>query len=236
MNTKHNKLDKIFEKFSEEKGFENKLLRYKMLEVLSYCRGPVVLDVGCGVGFLTKALGQKFDKVVGIDGSSRKIKIAKRKNKLPNVDYKCILFENYKPTQKFDTVIMTNVLEHFEKPIAFLKTVSQWIKPRGRIIITVPNALALHKRLGKEMGLIEDYYKLTSTDKQKGHFKNYDKKLLKKDLSKAGFSSIKVSGFFLKPFSSTQMEIFSDEVLDGLYKLGKSYPNLCSSLITVGEK
>jgi len=229
------KLDRIFSEYSEERGFEHKLLKYKTKEVLVYCKGRDILDVGCGVGILTKALATKNRKVIGIDGSSEKIDIARRENNTQNITYKCVLFEDYKPKSRFNRVIMTNVLEHVKDPVKFLKKTKTWLKPKGKVIITVPNALALHKRLGKEMGLIKDYYKLTKADKKKGHFKNYDMTALNKDLTMASFSCVRVSGFFLKPFASNQMEQYSDSVLDGLYRLGKQFPELCSSLIAVGQ-
>lgn len=229
------KLDRIFHDYTEESGFENKLLKYKLLEVRSYLKGDRILDVGCGLGILTNALAPYAKEVVGIDGSAEKITLANQ-NHPDNVSYLLALFEEYKPDRKFDTVIMTNVLEHMPDPVLFLHTVSNWLTPQGRVICTVPNALGLHKQLGYAMGLIDNYYQLTDADKGKGHYKNYSTDSLKKDVIKAGYRVLQTHGFFLKPLSSKQMESFNDDILDGLYELGRMYPGACSSLIVVGEK
>lgn len=230
-----NKLDKIYKSYTEETGFEKKLLKYKFEEISKHFKGSSALDIGCGVGLITKMTAKHFENVVGIDGSKEKIAVAKKLYNPRNVKYFYSLFEEFNPDRLFDCAIMTNVLEHIKRPTLFLKRVRRWLKPAASVIITVPNALSFHKRLGKEMGLISNFYKLTKEDKLKGHYIVYDKKKLANHLQKAGYSPVKCSGFFFKPFSSKQMGIYSDKVLDGLYQIGKKYPDICSSLIAVGK-
>ena len=177
------KLDQIFQKYTEEKGFENTLLKYKTIEVKNQITGKRILDVGCGVGIMTNQLATNTNKIVSIDGSVEKIKIAKKKHP-KNVEYILTLFSDYHPEKLFDSIIMTNVLEHIKEPIKFLKEINNnWLNTKGRVIITVPNALALHKQLGKEMGYINDYFKLTDADIGKGHFKNYSMDSLQSDIA-----------------------------------------------------
>jgi 2-polyprenyl-3-methyl-5-hydroxy-6-metoxy-1,4-benzoquinol methylase len=230
------KLNKIFENYTEEKGFEFKLLKYKTFEVVKFCTGGNVLDLGCGVGILTSKLSKNCNQVTGLDGSDVKIKIAKKYHTAPNIEYVCCMLDEFKPQIKYDSVIMTNFLEHLEKPVKTLKMVSKWMNSGGRIIITIPNAAAFHKRLGMEMGLIDDYFKLTKADQEKGHFKNYDMNLLKKEIENAGFQTLHIGGIFFKPLSSKQMEKFDDSLIEGFYQMGKYFPDLCSGLIIVGEK
>ncbi len=224
-------LDNIAKVFSEDTGFEKTLMKYKILEIDKICKGKTMLDIGCGVGTLTKALSQRFEKVIGIDGSRIKIQKAKKNNPSPIIKYICTLYENYKPSLKFDFIVAANVLEHVNNPKIFLKNIRKWLAPGGRIVMTVPNALALHKRIGKSMGLINDLYKLTEDDLKKGHKRIYDSKKLKRDFLSSGYRVEFLGGFMLKPLSHKQMETWDISIVDALYEVGKELPEYCSSLI-----
>ena len=228
-------LDNIYTFYSEEVGFEKVMLKYKMQSIMPHLRGKTLLDVGCGVGFLCNAFADFFETVVGIDGSPKKVIKAKQNNAHPNVTYICTMSENFKPERHFDTIIATNVLEHVEDPVAFLKQLKGMLSSRGRIIITVPNALGLHKRIGKYLGLIQDFYTLTPEDLKKGHRRIYDKQKLINDLIAVSLHVSLIDGILLKPLSHRQMESWDIKVSDALYEIGKELPDYCSSLLAVAE-
>ncbi len=221
--------------YTEEHGFEAILQKYKILEVGKFCRGESMLDVGCGVGQMARALSGKFKRVVGIDGSSVKIEKANKENKLPNIEYVHTLYEDFEPKLKFDFIVSTNVLEHVDDSVALLKKLKSWLNPGGLVVVTVPNALALHKRIGKFMGLINGYYKLTEADYKKGHQRIYDRNLLKKDLIDAGLGVDYIGGILLKPLPHSQMESWDIRIVDALYEIGHELPDYCSSLIAAGH-
>jgi 2-polyprenyl-3-methyl-5-hydroxy-6-metoxy-1,4-benzoquinol methylase len=229
-----NSLDAIALNYTEEIGFEVNLQKYKIQEIRKFIRGVSMLDVGCGVGAMTKAFEKYFDRIVGIDGSEVKIGKANLLNSAQNISYVLTMFEEYKPTEKFDFIVSTNVLEHVPDSITFLKTLSEWLNPDGQIVMTVPNALGLHKRIGRNIGVIDDYYKLTEADYGKGHVRIYDKNTLIADFEKAGLTVKHIGGILLKPLSHKQMESWDEKVVDALYDIGHELPDYCSSLIIIG--
>lgn len=226
-------LDTIAKIFSEDSGFEKTLMKYKILEIKKFCRGKNLLDIGCGVGTLTKALSLMFDSIVGIDGSKIKIQKAKRNNSAPNIEYLNMLFEEYNPSDKFGFIVSTNVLEHIDNPRFFLKKTKALLSQGGRVAMTVPNALGLHKRIGKAMGLINDFYQLTKEDIKKGHKRIYDSKMLRNEFLSAGYKIEHIGGILLKPLSHKQMESWDLKIVDALYEVGRELPEYCSSLIIV---
>ena len=191
-----------------------------------------MLDVEWGA--MTKAFENRFKRIVGIDGSEVKITKANQWNSGSSIEYILTFFEDYKPDQKFDFVVSTNVLEHVDDSVAFLKQIKGWLNPGGQVIMTVPNALGFHKRIGKHIGAINDYYKLTEADYGKGHKRIYDKETLRKDYVDAGFEVSYLGGILLKPLSHKQMESWDKKVVDALYEIGHDLPDYCSSLIIVG--
>ena len=228
-------LDDIARDWCEEEGFERVLVRYRIREVRERARGSRLLDLGCGVGFLCRAMADRMSVIVGMDGSSRKIARARQLTKCEQVTFVHSLFENFELADVFDTIVMTNVLEHVESPVGLLRRVREWLAPNGIVIATVPNALALHKRIGHYMGLIDDFYTFTSADVAKGHRRIYDADSLRADVEAAGLVVTTLTGLFLKPLSSAQIEAFSQDLFDALYEVGKELPEYCSSLLVCAE-
>jgi len=230
---RYNILDDIAKIYSEDKGFENTLMKYKILEITKFCKGKTMLDIGCGVGTLTKALSPFFDHVTAIDGSKIKIQKAKKNNSAINIKYIHTIFEEYNPEMKFDFIVSTNVLEHVNNPIFFLKKIKMLLSAKGRVVMTVPNALGLHKRIGRAMGLISNFYQLTTEDLKKGHKRIYDSMSLKNEFLSAGYQIKHIGGILLKPLSHKQMVSWDVRIIDALYEIGQELPEYCSSLIIV---
>ena len=228
-------LDNIYKSHSEETGFENVLLRYKTREVLRHVKGPRVLDVGCGIGFICKEIAALGFDVVGVDGSAAKLARARTLNTAPKITYAQAMIGEWTPPFPFDTIVATNVLEHVPDAVALLQQCRKMLTPAGRMIVTVPNALGLHKRVGKALGLINDFYALTDADLSKGHRRIYDRLRLTNDLSAAGFRAILCQGILLKPLSHKQMESWDLKLVDAFYEIGKELPDYCSDLIAISE-
>ena len=60
----------------EDKGFHLKLAEYFVKRIIPFCKDPI-LDLGCGVGVITKKMVDAGFQVVGLDGSKQKVEIAK---------------------------------------------------------------------------------------------------------------------------------------------------------------
>lgn len=91
-----------------------------------------ILDVGCGYGYLVHSLRRISHEATGIDISSQAIKKAKHN------------FGNYfsisaKPTDKYDLIIATEVIEHVTGPREFIQELMQHLEPEGILLLTTPN-------------------------------------------------------------------------------------------------
>ncbi len=101
--------------------------------------GSKVLDVGCGNGALTFDIAGKVSgvSIYGIDKVSTNIEIAREKFHYRNIRYVCGDALSDLPDEKFDVIILSNVLEHIENRIDFMRTLKDRYKP-SRFIIRVP--------------------------------------------------------------------------------------------------
>ena len=106
-----------------------------------------ILDIGCGGGIICEPLARLGAKVTGIDFAPNNIKAAKihsKKNKLKiNYIYKDI--EKSKLDEKFDLILMFEVLEHLDNWKKTIKNIKKNLNKNGIIIISTINRNLLSK-------------------------------------------------------------------------------------------
>lgn len=97
-----------------------------------------ILEVGCGLGYLTYALNQSGYNTLGLDISEEAVKYAK--NAFGNYYLQSDIFEYaVSNKKKFDFVVLTEVIEHVISPVQFIKTLLGLLAPGGKLIISTPN-------------------------------------------------------------------------------------------------
>ncbi len=129
-------------------------------------------DIGGGNGFVSMGLEKSGIETVLVEPGERGIQNAKKRN-LKNLV--CATLEN----AGFKENIIPNmglfdVVEHIENDIEFLKKVNYFLKPEGKIFITVPAYDFLW----------------SNEDDDAGHFKRYTLNLLQSKLENTGFNVI----------------------------------------------
>ncbi len=157
---------------------KHRIMNYHKFFVDNIDENDTVLDIGCGNGALTYDVANKAKRLVGIDFNSENISIAKKRYSRENVKYICGNALTDLPKEKFDAIILSNVLEHIENRIDFLKVLKE-IAPRFLIRVPMLNRswIDLYK---KELGL---EYRL-----DKSHFIEYTFEGFKEELGKAGLA------------------------------------------------
>ncbi len=206
------------------------LLKYGIMTLLPRLKGPEVLELSCGEGGMTRWLGQNFERVTTVDGSPALIDKARAAVTTSNVEFHCTTFENFTPNRRYNSIIMSRILEHIEQPVALLRRVSEWLAPGGRLYIIVPNAHSLNRRIGKAMGMITALDELTERDLRVGHFRVYHRATLGADVEAAGMTAAHWDGIFLKPLSDAQVQDWPPNMLDAFYVVGRDLPDWCTEI------
>jgi 2-polyprenyl-3-methyl-5-hydroxy-6-metoxy-1,4-benzoquinol methylase len=100
-----------------------------------------ILDIGCGNGrAVTRFLGRRGDTIVGIDMHSPSVEYASASFKRPGLRFMCMDAESLSSDgERFDVVILADVLEHLDSPSVVLDVAGRLLEPGGVLIATVPN-------------------------------------------------------------------------------------------------
>lgn len=233
-------LDKVYHTYTVDQSAQQMTMRTLIVRTFApwLRRGGHGLELGCSDGFMTAMLAGLVGRLDVVDGSAKFLDEARKRN-LPNVEFKCALFEEFTTSDKYDYVFASYILEHVQDPVAVIKMAGSVLKPDGLLFIVVPNARGLSRQLALHMGLLKDLKELTVNDHNHGHRRTYDRVDLNRDVSGAGFETISQGGIMLKFLADFQMDkLIGDGMLqqpqiDGLYSLGLEYPDLASSLFSV---
>jgi len=102
--------------------------------------GLRLLDIGCGTGIFLDSARKKGYKVYGIDINREVVDIAKERYNLKEVyaideEEFCDNFTY----EKFDVITFFEVMEHLNNPAQFVGRVKKMLKPRGYVVLSVPN-------------------------------------------------------------------------------------------------
>jgi 2-polyprenyl-6-hydroxyphenyl methylase/3-demethylubiquinone-9 3-methyltransferase len=166
-------LDKVAEAYHGGMGDQfSRKTRERIHWICSKVAGKSVLDVGCSQGITELILAREGKQAVGIDIEESSIAYAN--NSLENESesvkrnasfYTSSIFE-FESEQKFDTVILTEVMEHFTSTQSLLEKIKNLLVDNGTIIITVPfgiNDYFDHKKTYYMLNLLEEvepYFKV----------------------------------------------------------------------------
>jgi 2-polyprenyl-3-methyl-5-hydroxy-6-metoxy-1,4-benzoquinol methylase len=206
-----------------------------------FFRPGSLLELGSFKGDFTQRLLDLFDDVTCVEASGEAIAEAKRKLG-GKAAYIHSLFETAILPRRYDNIVLTHVLEHLDDPVQVLKRVNdEWLADGGRLFLVCPNANAPSRQIAVKMGLISHNAAVTAAETEHGHRCTYSLDTLERDAVTAGLRVMHRSGIFFKALANfqwdrlLQTDIVSKEYLDGCYKLGQQYPDLCSSVFLMCE-
>jgi 2-polyprenyl-6-hydroxyphenyl methylase/3-demethylubiquinone-9 3-methyltransferase len=100
-----------------------------------------ILDVGCGGGLVAEPMARMGAKVVGVDASKKNIIVAEihaKKSDL-DIDYRPLAIEELDSQEKFDVILMLEIIEHVSSPEELIKNASLLLKENGLIFIATIN-------------------------------------------------------------------------------------------------
>lgn len=155
-----------------------------MADVIRPFVGRRVLEIGAGIGNLTRHLAPRRERYIASDIDAEHLaRLRTRLQHRPNLEIRrCDLqaAEDFQPLREsVDTVICLNVLEHIEDDLAGLRNIHTALKSGGRAIVLVPHGQEVYGTL----------------DAALGHFRRYRHDELRSRMEQSGFQVEKILDF-----------------------------------------
>jgi len=224
-------------------GFDFDVMHpYMILSFKPFFRTGSLLELGSFKGDFTRRFQEQFNDITCVEASGEAIEEARRKLG-DGVQFVHTMFETAALPRRYDNIVLTHVLEHLDDPVRVLKRVNdEWLAEGGRFFLVCPNANAPSRQIAVKMGLITHNSAVTPAEAAHGHRCTYTLDTLERDAVAAGLKVVHRSGIFFKALANfqwdrlLQTDIISNEYLEGCYKLGQVYPDLCSSIFLLCER
>ncbi len=183
------------------RSYEAHILAFEQIEPNSF-----VLDLGCATGYFGRELKKKGCQVIGVESDKLAAEIAKKY-------YQQVIVADLEESHrikidgnKFDYVLLLDVLEHLRNRKLLFTVIHKWLKPQGILIISTPNIAHISVRFKLLFGDFS-YTDWGILDKTHLHF--FTEETLKKELMGSGwlpkiksvsadFGQVPVFGRFLR--------------------------------------
>ena len=119
--------------------------------------GRRILEVGAGIGTITAHLAARADLVTALELEASYVeRLRNRFKNRPNVEplQSDVHLADWRSlaSRRFDTIVLSNVLEHLEDDAAAVRIFSRILPPKGRLIVYVPALPALFGSLDEAVG------------------------------------------------------------------------------------
>jgi 2-polyprenyl-3-methyl-5-hydroxy-6-metoxy-1,4-benzoquinol methylase len=196
--------DKLYESGKEnEISTEEKILFSFLPKIEAESTSNKLLDIGCGVGTISKELQNLGYDVMGIDFSSVAVEKAKEKgiNAIcRDVDGGGLDF----PDNHFDVVWAGDVIEHVFDPISLFEEIRRVLKKDGVLLLTTPNDFNLRSRIKIFLKGVSIQSGIYRSKRQCKHHTYFSWELLEYMLEDTGFVCQNFKSIIIPPKSKTE--------------------------------
>jgi 2-polyprenyl-3-methyl-5-hydroxy-6-metoxy-1,4-benzoquinol methylase len=197
-----------------------------LLEIAGLVQHPdPILEMGYGTGLMLRELTQRHGlRIDLVEGSAALCEQARRLYGSTGIEVFNSYFETFSGTKKYDHILAMHVLEHVDDPVQVVRQMALALNPGGRVVMLVPNAHSLHRRLAVHMGLQESLHSLSPRDQLVGHQRVFDPGSLHSCATDAGLDVERSFGFGLKTLPYSMMEGWTDELIRACVKVSAEVP------------
>jgi len=128
--------------FSAAEPIRRGIARYRLEKLRSLLPAGRWLDVGCSAGEFVEAALQEGVQAEGLDLAEEALARARQRGLRVHGSG----VEGFAPEQPYDAVTAFDMLEHARNPRATLGHFRDWLRPGGKLVLTVPDVGSFYPR------------------------------------------------------------------------------------------
>lgn len=175
--------------------------------------GKTLLEIGCGNGLSLEVYQNYGLQTRGLEPNGPKLS---KKEKTLGISRNTIKKASYYKNS-FDYIVLREVLEHIPNQKQVLSKCREWLKPSGKLIVTVPNTNGLWRRIFKQNWCGYDVPR---------HLYNYNPKNISFLLKKSGYRIERIKVYDLPYMLYDSLKFYLVE------KRGKKQNNVVTSSLS----
>jgi SAM-dependent methyltransferase len=136
----------------------------------------------------------------------------------------------------FDVIVVSSLLHEVPDPRRLLRSIRALCAPNALVHVNVPNVRSFHRLLALEMGLIDDLFEQSETERRFQRHTRFDLAGVRALVQAEGFRVEESGTYFIKPFTHDQMQraleagVIDDAVLRGLEAMTRYLPDMGAEL------
>jgi 2-polyprenyl-3-methyl-5-hydroxy-6-metoxy-1,4-benzoquinol methylase len=216
-------------------GMNEATIAYSFEVFQRFVRPGPMLEMGPAEGLMSERLAELGQPLTLVEGAATFC--ASLGERLPQAEVVHSLFEEFAPSNRFETIVLGHVLEHVDDPVQVLDRARQWLTPTGRILAAVPNSRSLHRQAAVLLGMLPFEEALNEADRHHGHRRVYNPETFRRDFLQAGLKIEVFGGYWLKPLSNAQLERdWNAELVAAFMALGERYPDIAGEIYIVANR
>lgn len=205
--------------------------RKYILEALSRYPHASILEVGCGMEPLFRFVDDAAFTIV--EPSAEFVRHARELAGTRDVTVIEAFLENASLAgQRFDFIVVSSLLHEVSDPLSLLAAVRSLCHAETTVHFNVPNVRSFHRLLALEMGLIDDVFEQSETERRFQRHTRFDQARLEELLRANGFRILDLATHFIKPFTHAQMDALlqsgacAPDVINGLDRMTRYLPDM----------
>lgn len=228
------KIEKISENSLYSAGIMPIAIKHCFKILKRYIKGNKVLELGPAEGIMTELLMTLETELTVVEGSTQFCQ--KLRERYPKAKVIHSLFENFEPSEQFDSIVLGHLLEHVQDPVVLLGCLKKWLAPNGIVFAAVPNARSLHRQAAVLMKMLPAEDALNEMDLHHGHRRVFTPESFRNCFLNSGMNIEVFGGYWIKPISNSQIEKnWNTMMIEAFMQLGERYPDIAAELYVVAS-
>jgi 2-polyprenyl-3-methyl-5-hydroxy-6-metoxy-1,4-benzoquinol methylase len=186
-----------------------------------------VLELGCATGLMTSLLAPHVAGILAIDHSAAYLARAAQRG-LVNARFRLGDLDAYVDEDRYDHVLLTNVLHEVADPVACLRRAAGLLRPHGVVHVSLQNPRSLHRLVALELGLIDDLCAISDRGARYGTRSLWTAEEVVAMARSADLRCVHREGILLKPLPNAGMAALEPRLVEGFGLAAHHLPEHCS--------